>query len=79
MPGGAGAARRCSLQGRHRAADAGADREHRRVDSDGDDPVPLVTLSRVASGALRLVSWRLHKTLLYGPIESTPIDIGVKP
>ena len=48
-------------------------------DSD-DDPVSLVTLSRVAAGTLRLVSWRLHKTtLVYGPIGSTPIGIGTKP
>ena len=41
-------------------------------DSD-DDPVPLVTLSRVAAGSLRLVSWRLHRTLVYGPVP--PIGI----
>ena len=43
-------------------------------DSD-DDPVSLaVTLSRAAAGALpRLVAWRLHRTLVYAPIRSTPI------
>jgi hypothetical protein len=34
------------------------------VPADADDPVPMVTLSRVAAGALRLVSWRLKKTVL---------------
>jgi len=48
-------------------------------DSD-DDPVSLVTLSHVAAGSLRLVSWRLHKsTLVYSPVGSTPIGIGTKP
>jgi hypothetical protein len=47
-------------------------------DSD-DDPVSLVTLGRVAAGSLRLVSWRLHKTLVYGPVGSTPIGIVTKP
>jgi hypothetical protein len=47
-------------------------------DSD-DDPVSLVTLSRVAAGSLRLVSWRLHKTFVLGPIGSTPIGIATKP
>ena len=49
------------------------------VPSDDDDPGPFVTLSRVASGALRLVSWRLKKTLLYVPIGSTPIATAPKP
>ena len=50
------------------------------IPSSADDPVALVTLSRVAAGTLRLVRWRLHKTtLVYGPIESTPIVIGTKP
>ena len=44
-----------------------------------DDPVSLVTLSRVAAGTLRLVSWRLHRTLVYGPVGSTPIGIVTKP
>jgi hypothetical protein len=48
-------------------------------DSD-DDPVSLVTLSHVPAGALRLVSWRLHKTtLVYSPVGSTPIGIVTKP
>ena len=47
-------------------------------DSD-DDPVTLVTLSRVAAGALRLVSWRMHKTLVYQPVGSTPIGVTTKP
>jgi len=38
-----------------------------------DDPVSLVTLSRVAAGSLRLVCWRLHKTLVYGPVGPTPV------
>jgi len=46
-------------------------------DSD-DDPVTLVTLSRVAAGTLRLVSWRLHKTLVYQPVGSTPIGTLTK-
>jgi hypothetical protein len=46
-------------------------------DSD-DDPVTLVTLSRVAAGTLRLVSWRLHKTLVYQPVGSTPIGTFTK-
>ena len=37
------------------------------------DPVPLVTLSRVPAGLLRLVSWRLHKTVIFVPIRPTPI------
>ena len=44
------------------------------VPSDADDPVPIVTLSRVAAGALRLVSWRLKKTVLVvasGPFSTT--------
>jgi hypothetical protein len=42
--------------------------------SDSDaDPVQLVTLSRVAAGLLRLVSWRLHKTFIFSPIGPTPI------
>jgi len=50
------------------------------IPSSDDDPVSLVTLSRVAAGTLRLVCWRLRKTtLVYGPIESTPIVIGTKP
>ena len=44
-----------------------------------DDPVSLVTLSHVAAGALRLVSWRLHRTLLLAPIGPTPIGIITKP
>jgi hypothetical protein len=44
-----------------------------------DDPVSLVTLSHVAAGSLRLVSWRLHRTLLLEPIGSTPIGIVTKP
>lgn len=47
-------------------------------DSD-DDPVPLVTLSRVAAGNLRLVSWRLHKTLVYQPVGPNPIGVTTKP
>jgi hypothetical protein len=47
-------------------------------DSD-DDPVALVTLSHVAAGALRLVSWRLHRTLVYAPVGPTPTVIGTKP
>lgn len=47
-------------------------------DSD-DDPVSLVTLSRVAAGSLRLVSWRLHKTPIFGPAGSTPIGVATKP
>jgi hypothetical protein len=43
-----------------------------------DDPVSLVTLSH-AAGSLRLVSWRLHKTVDFTPIGSTPIGIGTKP
>ena len=49
------------------------------VGGSDDDPVSLVTLSRVAAGSLRLVGWRLHKTLVYGPVGSTPIGIGTKP
>jgi len=48
------------------------------ADSD-DNPVWLVTLSRVAAGSLRLVSWRLHKTLVYGPVGPTPlVDVTKK-
>jgi hypothetical protein len=48
--------------------------------SDSDaDPVWLVTLDRVAAGALRLVSWKLHQTLVYGPVGSNPIGIATKP
>jgi len=48
--------------------------------SDSDaDPVPLVTLSRVAAGLLRLVSWRLHKTVIFVPIGPTPIGHVPKP
>ena len=47
-------------------------------DSD-DNPVTLVTLSRVAAGTLRLVSWRLHKTLVYQPVGPNPIGIATKP
>ena len=48
--------------------------------SDSDnDPVSLVTLSRVAAGTLRLVSWRLHRTLVYAPVGSTPIGVVTKP
>ncbi|MEP7101434.1 MAG: hypothetical protein ABI781_13050, partial [Burkholderiales bacterium] len=43
------------------------------VPSDADDPVPLVTLSRAASGQLRLTSWRLKKTILFFPGGSTPV------
>ena len=49
------------------------------IPSDADDPVPFVTLSRSTSGQLRLVSWRLKKTLLYVPIGSTPIATAPKP
>ena len=49
------------------------------VPSDDDDPVVLITLTRAAAGTLRLVSWRLKKTLLYVPIGSTPIATTVKP
>jgi hypothetical protein len=38
-----------------------------------------VTLSHVAAGSLRLVSWRLHRTLVLAPIGSAPIGIGTKP
>ena len=41
-----------------------------------NDPVSLVTLSRVPAGLLRLVSWRLHKTIDFVPI---PIGILNKP
>jgi hypothetical protein len=47
-------------------------------DSD-DDPVTLVTLSRVAAGSLRLVSWRMHKTLVYQPVGPNPIGVTTKP
>jgi hypothetical protein len=43
------------------------------------DPVWMVTLDRVAAGALRLVSWKLHQTLVYGPVGSDPIGIVTKP
>jgi hypothetical protein len=46
-------------------------------DSD-DDPVSLVTLSHAAGGALRLVSWRLHRTLVYSPV-GPPAGIVTKP
>jgi len=48
------------------------------VPSDADDPVPFVTLSRATSGQLRLVSWRLKKTLLFFPGGSTPIAMAPK-
>jgi hypothetical protein len=44
-----------------------------------DDPVSLVTLSRVAAGSLRLVSWRLHKTLVFGTVGSAPLGVVTKP
>ena len=43
--------------------------------SDEDDPIPIVTLSRVAAGAMRLVSWRLKKTL-YFPGGSLPTSLS---
>lgn len=49
------------------------------VPSGDDDPVPLVTLSRVAAGSLRLVSWRFRKMLVYGPIGPTPVAVTHKP
>ena len=49
------------------------------VPSDDDDPVPIVTLSREASGKMRLASWRLKKTVLYVPAGSTPIATSLKP
>lgn len=49
-------------------------------DSDSDDdPVTLVTLSHVAAGTLRLVSWRMHKTLVFQPVGPNPIGVTTKP
>ena len=48
--------------------------------SDSDDyPVTLVTLSHVAAGTLRLVSWRMHKALVYQPVGPNPIGVTTKP
>ena len=49
------------------------------IPSDADEPVSLVTLSRVAAGALRLVSWRLKKTILSAPAGSMPVAMAPKP
>jgi hypothetical protein len=40
-----------------------------------NDPVTLVTLSCNAGGALRLVSWRLHRGLASSPVGSNPIGV----
>ncbi len=42
------------------------------VPAGDDDPVPLVTLNRVAAGSLRLVSWRFHQTSV-GPVGPGPV------
>jgi hypothetical protein len=42
---------------------------------DDNDPVTLVTLSCNAGGALRLVSWRLHRGLASSPVGSNPIGV----
>jgi len=72
-PGGGGAARTVL------ASKAGTElptqfRLATLIPSDADDPVPLVTLSRATSGQLRLVSWRVKKTVLSVP--SGPISVG---
>ncbi len=50
------------------------------VPSDDDDPVPIVTLSRVPAGAMRLVSWKFRKKpLVFVPTGSAPAAVGPKP
>jgi hypothetical protein len=48
-------------------------------DDDNTSTVPLVTLHGDAGGALRLVSWRLRKTLDYLPAGPSPIGTVNKP
>lgn len=49
------------------------------IQSGEDDPVPLVTLSRVPSSAMRLVGWRSKKTLYAFPGGFSPGEVGPKP